>query len=303
MNSQNNLLYFLHIPKTAGSSLSYLLRNHYQPQLWLPAATLPELLTLRRQDINTYQCFGGHFGTGLFSLLDRPVSCITMLRDPFEQFISNINFARKIINNHKLDDYPIEYRQYCTELINICSESNYIERIINHPFFIGIFANYQTRYLGCHLDLQPFLGKGSPSITLDQLIADQTDMEVIFNSAKRTLDPMAAVGIVENFGDSCRLICNFLGISFQGVCPQLNIAPGRQKGPQASYRQSGIISADLADRIDELIQYDYKIYAYGKAIFDRQLQELNKKPRESNDKNAKYSNLSKFFFKLRSFLG
>lgn len=291
-------IYFLHIPKTGGTSLNKLLRSYYKPKRWLPVYELPQLLQLSRQKINSYKCFGGHFGTGLFSLLDRPVDSMTMLRDPFEQFISNIHFVRRYcLNEYNPANYSEHDRQTYNELINIFSKDDYIERIIDYPPMSKNFINCQSRQLGCELDLQPLLGKSTPDVTVEKLIWDQADMDAIFYAAKCRLDNMAVVGILESFADSCRLVCNLLQIHVYGTYPEINVSNERQQNVHSSYRQLGVVSSSLANKIDELLQYDHKIYDYGKLIFQSQLEILNSKPpRDSN-------HLRKLMAKVRALLG
>ena len=56
-------LYFLHIPKTAGSSLSKVLQGGYRPESRLPAHEWQGLVGLDRHSINRHDYFAGQFGT------------------------------------------------------------------------------------------------------------------------------------------------------------------------------------------------------------------------------------------------
>jgi hypothetical protein len=51
-------LYFLHIPKTAGTSVQQLLQDYRPAAEWMPAQTLPELLNSNHPTINSRHYFG-----------------------------------------------------------------------------------------------------------------------------------------------------------------------------------------------------------------------------------------------------
>ena len=285
-------LYFLHIPKTAGTSTVGLLQRFYQPDQWLPAYPIPELLATSLQTINSYKYFRGHFGLGLFSLLDQPPACITMLRDPFEQLVSLIQYSRRNLKEWDIPHLPPDYAR----IFSVLSGSDYLEQAVLDPVASPLFINLQARYLGCEIDLRSYLGNPSPFLSVETLTRQETDLNAIVKKAKQRLDSMAVVGIVERFDDSCSLICDFLGIQHQESYPKLNLAPDRQNNGYSTYRQSELISPRFADKIDELIHYDREVYEYGKSIFQRQLESLNhKSAHQSGPVKKAFSKLFSFF--------
>lgn len=286
-------LYFLHIPKTAGTSLGQMLQCYGQSSKWLPYYEVPHLLALSRKTINSYQYFRGHFGTGLLSLLDQIPTCITMLRDPFEHLVSLIQHSRERIKDWDISNLPSEFHR----IFKVLSGDNYLEESVLDPVASPLFINVQARYLGCELDLKPYFGNASPFLTVETLTRQETDLNAIVKRAKQKLDSMAVVGLVEGFDDSCRLICDLLGMQARDTYPQLNLSPDRRVKGYSSYRQSGLMSPLLADKIDELIRFDREVYEYGKAIFRRQLETLisSKSARQSGQGKRTLSRLFAFF--------
>lgn len=83
-------IYFLHIQKTAGTSVASVIRRAYAEEEEMPAYECPDLGKVPLPLLNSYSCYMGHCGTSLFSLLEREVSTVTVLRDPFERSVSHL---------------------------------------------------------------------------------------------------------------------------------------------------------------------------------------------------------------------
>jgi hypothetical protein len=267
MKHKRPSIYFLHIPKTAGSSLSGIIRSAYPQKLAMPAYLIPQLLKLNREEINKFQCFTGHFGTGLFSLLDRNIPCVTMLRDPFERAVSFFYYTNKFENPGKKPDF---------------------REILNNPYTSKRIENFQALYLGYDVNLDNSLDSPNPildwnsqtAISLEVFFVELlcgVDMNKIVDNAKKRLDRMEVVGIVEQFNDSAELICKFLGVSVPRKFHQENVSPQKLSLGGLTYRESGEIPEDVIKRIDELTACDQEIYEYGKTLFARQLQNKKRK--------------------------
>ncbi len=303
MKHQLPSIYFLHIPKTAGSSLASLIRCAYPEKLGIPAHQIAELLKLSAEEINKYKCFTGHFGTGLFSLLDHDIPCFTMLRDPFERVVSDILYGSK---------FPINLPEELSDELKQIYLKGDLREIFNHPFIPEILeklkcientptifmsemigrlkstVNTQNLYLGYYIDLNNYLdGSHSPLTQSNQTITNLEvifvqqlmsglDMDKIVSNAKQRLDKMEVVGIAEQFNDSAGLVCDFLGIRHPKTFPQENVSPEKLKLGSLTYRESGKIPDDVIKRIDELTACDREIYEYGKELFNQQLRTKKK---------------------------
>ena len=88
-------LYYLHIPKTAGTSLISFLDSQFDSSEICPAQLLPSLFALPRQDLSKYAFFRGHLWHGLNTYLKRDLAYITMLRDPVQRTISWYSHVRR----------------------------------------------------------------------------------------------------------------------------------------------------------------------------------------------------------------
>ena len=269
MNNELPKIYFLHIHKTAGSSLAGLIRRAYGLEKGIPAHNFPALTQLTREQINSYRCYTGHFGTGLFSLLNEPIPTVTILRDPFDRTMSQIRHAERQI-------YLMPFfspRDALSEAWNFIrrTPTHPLERSLRPPFGPMIVENFQTRSLGVDLDFNPFLGKGDRRDFTRVLHAayDSANDATILKNAKRRLDSMTVVGTVARFTESVSLICEHIGVPAPTETPTENVASG--KTPGQSYRESDAIPPRIIQRIEELTALDRELYDYANLLLDKRL--------------------------------
>jgi hypothetical protein len=97
-------LIFIHIPKTAGSTLHRIIHRHYrtgelyhtdrQPQGWHAFMQWPE------QERANIKLLMGHIEMGVAAFLPRPAHYFTMLRDPIQRAISYYGHVRRIADHY-----------------------------------------------------------------------------------------------------------------------------------------------------------------------------------------------------------
>jgi hypothetical protein len=262
--------YFLHIPKTAGSSVGGALLRGYSPGQIL-SDDLSDLLQKSLEEINARRAYAGHWGTGLYSLLAQPIPTRTVLRDPFERTISGLRFAKRM---HLPREHP--------ELQEVYARADWDE-MIDHPIISRHIENMQSLYLGASLDLRQHLAVPPPGIekspeTLSYLEAHWTNesqsgpihMDSVVSAAKSRLDSLEVVGIFEQLPETVKRMCGYLGLPVPATLPQLRMSPERTAVPQSTYRQSGEIPPRIIQRIDELTARDQEVYEYARRIFVRQ---------------------------------
>lgn len=295
-------LYFLHIPKTAGSSLSAIIRSAYPTKSVLPVHELPDLLRMKRDEINQYTCFIGHFGAGFFQMLDLPVLGVTMLRDPFERAISALHYARKIYLASGMPRMSEERKKFVTDkgiislsdirifdstIASLLDKGDFMEMLAN-PWLARVIENRQTLYLGYDVDISPT--SVSPESMLNWSRHTDNNLEYFFvnrlscgfdvssviSKAERRLDQMDVVGIAEHFERSAQLVCNLLGLDVPKLLPRENIASARKYLQTSTYRQSGV-PKEVAKRIDQLTEIDRHIYEYGCSVFMERSKLLDRK--------------------------
>lgn len=91
---EDTRLVFLHLPKTAGTSLRAALARHFRPEeVFRPEglADWGEALA----DPGRYRFWAGHMPFSLVALIPPPVFVVTLLRDPVERILSLYTFWRR----------------------------------------------------------------------------------------------------------------------------------------------------------------------------------------------------------------
>jgi hypothetical protein len=265
--------YFLHIPKTAGSSLGQALVTQYRSQEVLNCP-LEDLLRMDLPQIQSRRAYCGHWGISFDSLLGQPIPTISVLRDPFERVVSAVRYSQR-------EGLPREF----PEIREVFARGDWNE-IVHHPVISGLLENIQCLYLGSKIDLRPYLTTPPPGITpsgeplpyleyywAKQRLDGSLPWDEVAAEAKRRLDQLEGVGIFEQLPETTHSLCRLLGLRTPPVLPQKRISPERRGAGQSNYRESFEIPADAVRRIDELTARDRELYEYAQARFTRQLAE------------------------------
>jgi hypothetical protein len=256
MLRNDEILVHLHIMKTGGSTLWWLLKDNYQDKL-CPHQTWDQL---RNQDLTKWQVFSGHIGTGIADHLDKRKKAIfiTMLRHPLEQMISLYEFWRRLSRENP--DHP-------SAVVHRTAQQTFLEWV-EDPIARDQKLNGQTRALAMKYDY-----RNLPA-------ADET----IFWMATQTLDQCAVVGITEHYNDTIELMANKLGWSHKRKDRKIGETPKRL--------QVGDLNKDTVRQIAMLQKYDLALYEYANYLFKEQLNASHKNRSVHTEKHSNYDGVA-----------
>lgn len=237
-------LCFVHIPKTAGSALTYHVRNVFGPDDAFPHIFMKDLLTLPPGQLQKYRYIGAHLRCNIRDYLNEEPTFITMLRDPVKRVISHYRFMRGLSGT---PPYGIALAPGTTFEQFLHSEE--------HRFRI---ENHHTVYLGTDLLLENEPEGYNPFPEVD---------DAIFQQAKKNLDSFLFVGIQERFEESMNVLCRRLGWPAYRENQKINVTPGRTQEEE--------IPSELIDEIRRRNPYDMALYEYANDLLQKQLTDLS----------------------------
>lgn len=220
---------FLHLPKTAGTTLNRLIEWEYRlsemysidPVLFKWSAA--HLRTLSQRRLQRTRMFKGHMTFGLHELLPQPATYITVLRDPVDRVISAFYFMR----SYKLHPLYWKFRRANSTLEDFVRQWNR--------------DNIQSRIIA-----------GSDYET-------PCTAEILEKAKENLHRSFSVVGLSERFEESLALMKLRFRWNLSSYS-SFNITRARPKKrdlPQATL-----------DLIRERNRFDIELYECGKAIFE-----------------------------------
>lgn len=228
---------FLHIPKTAGSTLYRIIEAHYRAQeiytVWVDGS-LDDFKRLDAGSKSELKVLRGHFGFGLHDFLPGPSRCFTLLREPVARVISYDAFVRRT---------P---RHYSYDLVtsNKMSLADFIASKKD-----CMLDNAQTRLLsGLESGHEVPFGECGPDM---------------LEAAKRNLrDAFAVVGLTERFDETLLLLREAFGWRRLFYARQ-NVSAKRPEKEE--------LPSSTLDAILQINALDVQLYQYAQRLFEEQV--------------------------------
>ena len=187
-----SILYFLHIPKTAGTSLNNIIKEQFPKNKVYPYATYHQVYTNTKLKLDNYDIIAGHFTHSYVQNMIRPVKIITVLRNPVSRVISAYNhFMREPVCNFQFNNFkkcPIK------DAINM------------YPW---LFSNQQTKHLGWTENVLKMPRYKIPipfSIENWLEFRQNLDMEKIYKNACEAIDNMFLFGFTDRLEEFIKIL-------------------------------------------------------------------------------------------------
>lgn len=233
-------LVFLHIPKAAGTTLVRILLQAYSGHRCVPLSGHPDdvdrFIKSPLEERNKIDFLYGHIRFGIHLFFDRPVTYITVLRDPVERAISFYYYAKK------------EPKHYLHKIIN---EGCTLHELVEKRLSIET-NNDQVRWL---------------SLLNQRLVPSGFVTRQMLAEAKHNLEQhIAAFGLAERFDDSLRLFQAVLGLP-DSPYESTNTNPERPRASEIPER--------TLDLIREHNALDIELYEFARGLFQRRFAALD----------------------------
>lgn len=234
----DNLLIFLHIPKTAGTSLLSRLSDNFRPKEIAPFHTgaVPVRETEHQirgsstEELARYRLLATHLDYGVHRLFPQRSFYITMLRDPVERVISNYRHLK----------------QYQTRLYEIVKDMSF-EDFLRSPATRDQYFNRQATQIAGVTNVDPADFQADEALTL----------------ARKHLQEFLFVGVKERFDTSIRLLNDALGWPPDHGYETLNVSD------RPTSRSD--VSPGVLDLIVDRNTLDIELYDYAQRLFDERV--------------------------------
>ncbi len=234
------LVVFLHIPKTAGTTLKVTLQNNYpgKRMIWLKTAPPPhedQILEAMRNSSKGLQLIAGHTRYGVHEIIATNAAYFTFLRHPFSRIFSFYHYILTTAHH--------PYHETLTK-----SGGTFLD-FLNNPDSPEVL-NQQTRLIaGC--------GTAPHETGRKELELAKTHLREKF----------FMVGLQEQFDESMALLKLTLGLK--------DVAYMTQKVNKSKPVLS--LDEDVKEAIKRTNALDLELYEYGKELFDEKLLKYEKR--------------------------
>lgn len=247
----DDTLYFLHIPKTAGTSFRTLLEDHFDQHLVCPHLNLEDILGRPPSELSAYRLICGHHGWFLHSLVRGTPVLVTLLRDPVERSLSHFYHQR-----NRPDVWLHELVRDWT-----------FEQYVTSPIGMSELANFQTRHLALDRIQEDYWDHSSlRDRDVDALLMKYADPRLLDRAIER-LERCAVVGLVERFEETLALTSYVFQWTPRSLIPRLNARQSR--------RDPGDLTDRALEAVRRLTALDRALYDHAAARFDAWVKSLD----------------------------
>jgi|EndMetStandDraft_5_1072996.scaffolds.fasta_scaffold83983_2 hypothetical protein len=227
-------LLFLHLPKTAGSTLRRIIERQYGEAAWkFTGPTADSLQTwndLPHQRRHATRALVGHLPYGLHELLPWPVRYMTILREPVDRIISHFAYAARIPAS------PLSAQ--------VAATGHSLRRYVEETPASQFFNNGQTRLIG----------------SKNLLHAPPADRATLDRAKERLSSSFSVVGLTDRFDETLAIIARDLEWADVATQPPEKVSANRVSVNALPDEDRQVIADHNA--------LDAELYAFARDLFE-----------------------------------
>ncbi len=252
------VIYFLHIPKTSGSSFHLFLKDAFGADNMAPFRAWDEVQSFSGPASN-WKVWSGHFGGMLPLILPTWPRMVTILRDPIDRAVSHINQLRR--------------KPY---LGLPCAKGMGVLEFCHHPKLRLSLDNAQARYvasLSFAQMMRSVQNRGSyiTPVGFLQALFSMDPQYGLLDTAMRVVSDIDMVGITEAHHQTLRLFSRKFNV------PAPAEAYHAEKAKPSELKRADLSPEEL-ECLQELTQIDQVVYDCARLRFERECRQAKITP-------------------------
>ncbi|MFZ3352301.1 MAG: hypothetical protein WA268_15695 [Xanthobacteraceae bacterium] len=250
-------IYFLHIPKTAGTTVRVWLREIVGADEYFEEDYPDRLSSDPRLSARNWRMYLGHLGWGLPELCAN-VAVVTFLREPTDLYRSMLEYVTTM--NFNQMPAHIKLLERAQQMRKVVENTGACD-VLKSEFFQGHFSNSMVRNITDGLD---YLDRRPRRIS-------ETDLDL----AKQRLKRMSVVGLVEKMDWSSAIFADAFRLPVRPFTLRLNKTEKRSAVPPG-----------WKDAVAEANAFDVELYEYSRSLFEIKQQGILERYGFSNSADA-----------------
>ena len=251
--------YFLHIPKTAGTTFRIALENHFHIERICPAYELHDVSRYSDEELRQFDLFRGHLGFNLVNYLPFEVNVLTLLRNPLERAVSHFEYICRDPGHHRHK----EIRERGLDLLGY----------LRDPSLSVEIRNTQTRQLSHIADrnllielLEGAKSQRSFAMAWRKSTSTLPPEDEMLDLALERLESFVLVGLSERLEEALQLLAWLFHDRPPVQLQSLNV--------NAERTPLDDLAPAVIDALHEATALDQMLYARAEQIFDLQYDRL-----------------------------
>ncbi len=244
-----DLLYYLHIPKTAGTSFTQVVIDNVGADAYYQPMSIQQFLGMEPELIEKIRFIAGHLVYDLSPIINRHLVHLTMLRNPVSRTISQYLQVRRV--PHSMGNDKVK-------------EQSLLD-FVKDPENRFVYANSQTRQFGLDATISKIVETVDPAAYKGDIApyvlwysnARYNDANLL-ELAQSRLENIPFVGLSEQFDQSVELLCKTFGWETPTTQTLLNVGSNALDD----------VPQEAIDIIHENTRLDAALYEMGKRIFE-----------------------------------